>query len=108
MGHSERGGASYGDFSPRCWIDDANRYREKYNAIYDALGFTVIPAPAILPSHTNSDTTSSKYEEPTLFGLRERRQKRRERYKNAQRIARREITLFIGVIDLSRSSSPQR
>ncbi|MAY39122.1 tyrosine-type recombinase/integrase [Spongiibacter sp.] len=96
MGHSERGGASYGDFSPRCWVDDANRYREKYNAIYDALGFTVIPAPANLPSYTNSDTTSSKYEEPTLFGLRERRQQRRDRYKNALRIARREITLFIG------------
>lgn len=96
MGHSERGGASYGDYSPRCWIDDADRYRDTYNSVYDALAFSVIRAPAILPGYAGPTKTAPGYDEPSLFGIRERRRKRRERYKSARRIALKEISLFIG------------
>ena len=100
MGHSERGGAAYGDFSPRCWINDAAQYREIYNATYDSLGFTIIEAPTTLPSYVDSDLNERNYVEPSIYGLKERALHRRQRYRNARRIAQQEIKLFIGEQEL--------
>ncbi|AMO67248.1 hypothetical protein AZF00_02560 [Zhongshania aliphaticivorans] len=100
MGHSERGGAAYGDYSPRCWINDADQYRLAYNAIYDSLGFDVIGAPAALPSYLGSRAKKRSYIEPSIYGLKERALYRRQRYRNARRIAQQEIKLFIGEKEL--------
>lgn len=100
MGHSERGGAAYGDYSPRCWINDADQYRLAYNAIYDTLGFDVIGAPAALPSYLGSRAEERSYIEPSIYGLKERALHRRQRYRNARRIAQQEIKLFIGEQEL--------
>ncbi|CAA0110701.1 Tyrosine recombinase XerC [Zhongshania aliphaticivorans] len=95
MGHSERGGAAYGDYSPRCWINDADQYRLAYNAIYDSLGFDVIGAPAVLPSYLGSRAKERSYIEPSIYGLKERALYRRQRYRKARKIAQQEIKLFI-------------
>ncbi|NKI18670.1 hypothetical protein HCU74_14750 [Spongiibacter sp. KMU-166] len=100
MGHSERGGAAYGDYSPRCWINDADQYRLAYNAIYDSLGFDVISAPAALPSYLGSREKERSYVEPSIYGLKERALRRRQNYRNARRIAQQEIKLFIGEQEL--------
>lgn len=100
MGHSERGGAAYGDFSPRCWVDDAAQYREVYNAIYDSLGFDVIDVPATIPDYLGPPSKAGRYSEPSIYGLRERGLHRRQRYRHAKRIAQQEIKLFIGEQEL--------
>lgn len=97
MGHSERGGATYGDFSPRCWSDDVIKYQDVCNTVYDSLNFTVIDAPEVLPKYVaRPKWIKITRGEPSVFGLKERRQKQRQRYKNARRIAQQEIRHFIG------------
>ncbi|MFT7014076.1 MAG: hypothetical protein ACJAY7_000002 [Pseudohongiellaceae bacterium] len=101
MGHSERGGATYGDFSPRCWSDDAVKYQAACNTVYDSLNFTVINVPEVLPQYVALNKGVRKTSgEPSIFGLKERRQKQRQRYKNARRLALQEIKYFIGGKDL--------
>ncbi|MCO4320692.1 tyrosine-type recombinase/integrase [Aliidiomarina quisquiliarum] len=42
MGHGERGVACYGDYSPRCWLDDAKHFMDELEASFSSLNFQLI------------------------------------------------------------------
>src|SRR5690554_605417 len=39
MGHDERGVSCYGDYSPRCWLNDVNNFTDLLETSFDKLGF---------------------------------------------------------------------
>lgn len=98
LGHAERGTASYGDTSPRCWLDDVNEHHEVINRIFEDLGFEVPDDQLYLPELPcllEIDETE-KPKETQLFGQRERQRKRRYAISLAIRAARSDIKLLIG------------
>src|SRR5690554_2794449 len=56
MGHAERGAITYGDTSPRCWLDDVRTHTTELDLIFDALPFKVI----------NTDTSKLSISMPSL------------------------------------------
>lgn len=95
MGHAERGVATYGDNSVRCWDEDVRTYEAALARAYDALPFTVgvhehKPALLVLP-----ENGSTVYNEPRLFGQQARAKRRRQRVRSAIRDARAGIELFL-------------
>ncbi|WP_146084233.1 hypothetical protein [Marinobacter maroccanus] len=96
MGHAERSVASYGDYSPRCWQNDAEHYRDTLNSIVDQLAFQTPEIPNKLPPLKEPPCESSSYQEPDLFGQRARQRQRRQTLRNAIRAARQDIQLFMG------------
>jgi integrase len=102
LGHAERGAASYGDTSPRCWLDDVNENQGVINRLFEALEFEIpdhhdsLPDPPRLLEKDLGD--QKKTQQP--FGQRERQQKRRQAISLAIRSARADIKLLIGERDL--------
>ena len=96
MGHAERSVASYGDYSPRCWKNDAEHYRDALNSIFDQLAFQTPEIPNNLPQLKEPRCESSSYQEPEVFGQRARQRQRRQALKNTIRAARQDIQLFMG------------
>ena len=97
MGHGERGVATYGDTSPRCWVDDSEAYRSCINDIFNRLPFVTLEKFGNLPPIPIHPHQFSSYIEPSTFGQKKRSQKRRKSMKRAINDAREEIQLFIGV-----------
>lgn len=96
MGHAERGAATYGDTSARCWMDDFSCYQDVVNRSFDRLGFDVpvtdLPPLPISPPKEDD----SSYTEPSIFGYRKRARNRRTALQNAIRSAREDLDLFVG------------
>ncbi len=95
MGHGERGAASYGDHSPRCWTDDAKRYRPILNACFDQLGFITPPEHSSLNSLAlKTEPALLSYAEPSIFGQAKRAQKRRRARDEARLSARKSLEFY--------------
>lgn len=107
MGHGERGVATYSDYSPRCWIDDAIAYQPALNGIFDGLDFNLPPVPEVLPSFTNPETPPDSYVEPLKFGEERRKHDRRTSLKQAISDARLDISLFLHNRKLSDLADPE-
>ena len=107
MGHAERGAATYGDTSPRCWNDDASNYRHAVNAIFDRLGFEIPSAAGPLPALQDPASTLSAYQEPSRFGQSGRAHKRRHSIKRAIEGAKTDLKFFIGNRSINELESEQ-
>lgn len=85
LGHSEVGAASYGDDSPRCWMDDMVETRPAINSCYQDLGFSLTAPPVI-----RFDLNLTKYSlsKERLFGARAREHQRQQRRRAAFRAAK--------------------
>ncbi len=94
LGHAEKSVASYGDTSPRCWLDDWKTYRAEVNALFDRLSFDVLTPPALLPMVTRC-TAQEPAQWPRKFGQRLREKNRRLATRHAIRGALNEITLYL-------------
>ena len=71
MGHGERGVASYGDFSPRCWQEDALNFMELLNSSFEKLDFqSIVHQNTSLPlGFIGAEiTTTLNTEDAVLFG----------------------------------------
>ncbi len=95
MGHSERHAQTWGDSSPRCWIDDAEQYRDAIEQAFNALPFlTELPTTAIPDYSAVSDAISVDTPElrtRRLFGAEQRKRQRRITLNKAIKTARAEI-----------------
>ncbi|MAY14130.1 MAG: hypothetical protein CMI06_02195, partial [Oceanospirillaceae bacterium] len=95
MGHSERHAHTWGDRSPRCWIDDAEQYRDAIERAFNALPFlTELPTTAIPDYSAVSDAISGDTPElwtRRLFGAEQRKRQRRITLNKAIKTARAEI-----------------
>lgn len=107
MGHSERGVATYSDYSPRCWMDDAVAYRPDLSYIFDVLGFALPPMPEVLSSFTTPVNPASSYVEPEQFGEKQRALNRRARLKQAIADARLDTKLFLHDREISGLTDPE-
>ncbi|MCH4810526.1 hypothetical protein [Vreelandella neptunia] len=94
LGHAEKSVATYGDTSPRSWLEDWKTYRKEVNALFDRLSFDVLIPPALLPKTTvlaSQDTTIR----PREFGHRLREKNRRMAKRSAIRGAINDIELYL-------------
>src|SRR5690606_23114386 len=95
MGHSERHAHTWGDRSPRCWIDDAEQYRDAIEQAFNALPFlTELPTTAIPDYSAVSDAISADTPEPwtrRLFVAEQRKRQPRTALNKAINTARAEI-----------------
>ncbi|MBQ0746062.1 MAG: hypothetical protein KBT73_05860 [Marinobacter sp.] len=96
MGHAERGVTTYHDYSPRCWADDANFYRNTINEAYDRLGFFIPDSSPNAPPLIYLPSDNSTYQEPSSFGAKARAQQRKRRLQSAIRTAKDDITVYLG------------
>ena len=96
MGHAERGAATYGDTSPRSWLDDYLKHRESLNAIFDDLGFKVptVP-PALIDDGAIRAADIHRELSPAVFGQRARSAKRQEVSRIALRTVKDEVRVFL-------------
>lgn len=95
MGHGERGVATYGDHSPRCWMDDAKRYRQILNTCFDQLGFITPPEHSSLNSLVlKTKPALPSYTEPSMFGQAKRAQKRQKARNQARVSARASLDFY--------------
>ena len=98
MGHAERGAATYGDASPRCWADDVTRYRGVIDDLFAQLAFEIpatdqpLPDP---PEFTGMDQALLG-EKKQAFGQKARKRKRQQVVRTAIRSAKDDIRLFMG------------
>ncbi|WP_278351299.1 MULTISPECIES: hypothetical protein [Marinobacter] len=95
MGHAERGAASYGDYSARCWAEDAKNYRDVIEHVFRSLPFALpasLPEPPLL---VLADTPPGSYREPEVFGQRARARERKKKLKAAIQQARADIELIL-------------
>lgn len=95
MGHAERGVATYSDYSARCWQQDAEKYAEQLQQVFEALPFVLPKAPAQIPTLVSIPTSESGYAEPIIFGVKARKKNRTWRTKRAILNAKRDILLFL-------------
>lgn len=96
MGHAERAVATYGDFSPRCWADDAKLYKATVDACFDGLGFRPLFGVSQLPPYRPPDAAETNgYTSPIIFGEAERQQERRLHRKRSTQRALIEIDEFL-------------
>ena len=101
MGHAERAVATYGDFSPRCWADDAKLYQATVDACFDGLGFQPLFGVSQLPPYRPPDAVETNgYTSPKIFGEAERQQERRLHRKRSTQRALIEIDEFLDGKDL--------
>lgn len=96
MGHAERGVASYSDYSARCWQQDAEKYTEQLQQVYEALPFVLPEAPAQTPPLVSILVPESGYAEPTVFGVEGRKKNKTWRTKRAIRNAKQDIQILLG------------
>lgn len=96
MGHAERAVATYGDFSPRCWVDDAKHYQDVIDTCFDGLGFEPLFGHLRLPPYRSPASTGRDvYSPPKFFGEAGRQQERRLRRKRSTQRALIEIDEFL-------------
>ncbi|WP_027848783.1 hypothetical protein [Marinospirillum minutulum] len=93
MGHAERGAITYGDTSPRCWLNDVAIYSPSIDRVFAALPFKVfdlnskiVISPA--PTFTNEANLAL---EIRLFGQALRKKKRSDTLRKNIRQARDDI-----------------
>ncbi len=95
MGHSERHAHTWGDRSPRCWMDDVAQYRKAIERAFNALPFLAeLPTTAIPDYSAVSDGISGDTPElwtRRLFGAEQRKRQRRIALNKAIKTARAEI-----------------
>lgn len=94
LGHSEAGSESYGVFSHRNWLDDAKHVEKAINASFKKLPFNFKMFDRIaleLPVQQKNQLFSDKKQ----FGFAARKQLRYEQVKEALRLARYDIELFL-------------
>lgn len=105
MGHAERRVASYGDYSPRCWVNDADSCRSVLNQCFDRLGFLTH-----LPNYPWSEIafvpiqSLKSYEEPQLFGQAKRHKARIHARNEARSKASKDLRLILKAKSLSKNS----
>ncbi|MAO11697.1 MAG: hypothetical protein CMG82_00070 [Marinobacter sp.] len=95
MGHAERGAASYGDFSARCWAEDAKHYREVIEQVVRSLPFALPASVQEPPLLFLAETPPGSYREPEMFGQRARARERKKKLKAAIQQARADIELIL-------------
>ena len=96
MGHAERGVGSYGDMSPRCWIDDAVVSGKAINDCFDQLGFEVPKASSeVITLRKKINSVDGYRDESKLFGERRREAARRLSRRNAKKSAKQDLELFL-------------
>lgn len=95
MGHAERGAASYGDFSARCWAEDAKNYREVIEQVVRSLPFALPASVQQPPLLFLAETPPGSYREPEVFGQRARARERKKKLKAAIQQARADIELIL-------------
>lgn len=95
MGHAERGVATYGDASARCWLEDYTRNKSAIEDCFDRLPFAVPDTSGPLPPLQVSSESIGTYREPTLFGQRRRARKRNRVFKRSVQIAKRDMDLYL-------------
>lgn len=96
MGHAERGAASYGDASPRCWADDFDKFQSSVNTVFDRLGFEVPSSVDRLPEIQRPTSKHSSYREPSRFGQSRRADNRRIAIKRAINDAKKDLNFLAG------------
>lgn len=91
LGHAEQGCATYGDYSFRCFEDDAKRFRRGIDMSFEALPFSHIEWEECFES--TSHLINAKYidNHPRVFGANEREQTRSIRNIQAIRSAKQQI-----------------
>ncbi|MEW7995126.1 MAG: hypothetical protein AB2825_11880 [Candidatus Thiodiazotropha endolucinida] len=85
LGHSEVGAASYGDNSPRCWMDDMAETRPAIDSCYQDLGFSLAAPQAI---RFDLNLTRYSLSKERLFGARAREHQRQQRRRAAFLVAK--------------------
>lgn len=83
LGHAERGAATYGDYSPRCWVDDRSKYRDQINEAFESLPFCVFQETKTPPLLINGGSTKNSELSSRVFGQRLREKNHRKRIKQA-------------------------
>ncbi|NYT75258.1 hypothetical protein HZU72_23020 [Halomonas sp. QX-2] len=105
MGHAERSVATYGDYSPRCWRDDADAYASAVETAFNDLGFSLPAAPSTLPSAPLKAPDGvgdiQKASTTRLFGQRLREKERRHTIKREHERAYADIGVYLGHRTLS-------
>ncbi|MGS2742554.1 hypothetical protein ACU6TU_03010 [Halomonas sp. LS-001] len=101
MGHAERSVATYGDFSSRCWTDDAHSYTGAVNTAFDELGFYPPTLPLVLSSVIPPlGTTREKQYQKALvsrrFGQCQREHERRQTMVRERHAAEADIAIYRG------------
>lgn len=81
MGHGERGIDAYGDYSPRCWQDDAAYFMGMIETIFTELPFKVISDKSLKLTSHQSEVPSDR-----RFGLLERKRKRQAKQRLTKKI----------------------
>lgn len=94
MGHGERGVTTYSDHSPRCWKDDAKRYRHVVNECFEGLGFEVPPS-VLSEAEIQLQPDAANYSEPMLFGQAKRHRERLRSRDQARSLARKDLDLVL-------------
>jgi integrase len=96
MGHGERGVATYGNHSSRCWREDATQYRQAVNACFDRLNFVRPPTHPALHSLTlSAKPPADGCTEPSSFGQAKRAEKRRQARDEARSLARKDLEFYL-------------
>ncbi|MEL7968646.1 hypothetical protein AAG587_19985 [Vreelandella neptunia] len=100
MGHAERSVATYGDFSPLCWTDDAHSYADAVNTAFDELGFCPLTLPSVLPALTPppSSATDEHYQKALAnrrFGQCQREYERRQTMVRERKAAEADIAIYM-------------
>jgi len=94
MGHGERGVACYGDFSPRCWQDDALYFISHLEASFSALEFQLIESRIENLPLSHSEVSSVELK-PKVFGEVELAEKRENTIQSIKEMTKEEITVFL-------------
>ncbi|MEH6650498.1 MAG: hypothetical protein V7707_10785 [Motiliproteus sp.] len=96
VGHAESGTASYGDYSIRCWMDDAQKAKDIVNTVYERLGWQSVQSWRKAPTlHVPEIAQQEVPTKERSFGIRAREKNRRQTIRKARNAARLEIDLFL-------------
>ncbi|WP_217992639.1 tyrosine-type recombinase/integrase [Polaromonas sp. AET17H-212] len=87
LGHAEAGSEVYGSFSPQCWADDENRWRQALEEATRPLGISIVQfrTPATTPLSVSSNFQS--FLGKTRFGSEARRYDRASNQQHAEAAA---------------------
>lgn len=95
MGHGERGVACYGDYSPRCWLDDAKHFMDELEASFTSLEFQLI--------HVSLETLPLSESKPRwqqregkVFGVAKREKQKIKTIETIKEITQDKIIQYLG------------
>lgn len=96
MGHAERNVVTYGDYSPRCWIKDAQQYRPSLETMANELLFPLIEHKDLSSlTHIQTQTLNNSNVKARLFGQNRRQVERQKKIEAATQNAHDEINTFL-------------